>query len=135
MAQRNGGGEQGGVHPPAGEIRPLLMPASPQPGVPAFPQPRAARPPLSPVPSFTPELLPSKPEAPFTPAAPSLTPELSLSGPEGPLSEPGTETQHPAPGRGAGFPRRIENLSPLRRAVILAEILGPPRGLSNFPAE
>ena len=29
---------------------------------------------------------------------------------------------------------RLNRLPPLRRAVVLAEILGPPRGLSNFPA-
>jgi hypothetical protein len=129
LAQGKGPGvarDPSGVRLPAGEIRPLLMPA--YSGAPAFPQPRAAPPPLSPVPLFTPELLPSKPEGP---EAPSLAPELSLSGPAAPPVE--AETRRPAPG--APFPRRIENLSPLRRAVILAEILKPPRGLSNFPAE
>jgi hypothetical protein len=107
--------EQGGVHPPAGEIRPLLTPAPP-----VFPRP--APPPLGTA-------------ASFSPPAPSLAPELSLSGPAAPPVE--AEARRPAPGGkpAAAFPRRIENLSPLRRAVILAEILGAPRGLSNFPAE
>jgi hypothetical protein len=42
------------------------------------------------------------------------------------------------PGPAVPAPGPLDHLnkfSPLRRAVILAEILGPPRGLSNFPAE
>jgi hypothetical protein len=114
---RGSGGVRGDIHLPAQEIRPLLMP------VPATvpPRPRAVPPPLSPV-------LPFKPEPPL------FEPE---SEPTSEVMEVTIETKRETPGgnSAAAFFRRIENLSPLRRAVILAEILGSPRGLSNFPVE
>jgi hypothetical protein len=58
--------------------------------------------------------------------------EPVLAGPP-PAAPPARESR--LTGRAAGGPLgRVEALSPLRRAVVLAEILGPPRGLSNFPA-
>ncbi|MDR2747252.1 MAG: hypothetical protein LBB77_07375 [Treponema sp.] len=107
-------GPEGG-RPPAGEARPLLMPASTGP----LSRPTPVPPPSAPVP----------PLASFTPEAPRLEPGLDTRR-EAPSKEQGKGAK-PAP----VFSRRIENLSPLRRAVILAEIIGPPRGLSRFPGE
>jgi hypothetical protein len=108
--------DAGGVYPPVRDIRPLLMPA------------------LSPLPRSGPA-----PSSLFSPAAP-LTPPLFT--PETPpfeletVIEPEIEAKREGPGErpSAAFFRRLEKLPPLRRAVILAEILGPPRGLSNSPA-
>jgi hypothetical protein len=96
-----GNSDTGGPPPVQSEIRPLLMPAS-------FPLPRrgpAPVPPLSVSPLFSP-VLPAEPK------------------------EPEMETkQESVEARSVLlFFRRIESLSPLRRAVILAEIMGPPRG-------
>jgi hypothetical protein len=117
--ERVSGGVHGtGVHLPVQEIRPLLMPvpsAAPPPLL-----PRADPSPLSPVPPFKPETPPF--ESPiFEPASRSLEPEIKREG--------------AGKNSAAAFFQRVENLSPLRRAVILAEILGPPRGLSNFPVK
>jgi hypothetical protein len=102
------GAGQGLFPPPSPEARPLLMPAlSPRPGPPPVSSPLFSPPvppPLSPVP-LPPEVLPPEPEAPGDP------------------KQRAAEGESPAP-----VFRRIEKLSPLRRAVILAEILGPPRG-------
>jgi hypothetical protein len=93
-----------GLSPPPvrAKIRPLLMPSSP------FPQrpPPPVSPPFSLAPSLETEILP-----------------FELKKPEVETKRETPENRAPAP-----FFRRIENLSPLRRAVILAEILGPPRG-------
>jgi hypothetical protein len=35
----------------------------------------------------------------------------------------------PKPVAGAAFPQKLDYLPPLKRAVVLAEILGPPKGL------
>jgi hypothetical protein len=105
----------GGVSPAIQDIRPLLMPAP-------SPLPRSG-----PVPSL---LSPALPLAP-----PLFTPEAVLFKPET-AGEPEIRTKRKSPGErsAAAFFSRLEKLPPLRRAVILAEILGPPRGLSNFPA-
>jgi hypothetical protein len=80
-----------------------------------------------PPPEIRPLLMPAGPSRPAP--APVL---FSPPEPEVPLFEPkapGDVRQKPVEKRSpAPFFHRIENLSPLRRAVILAEILGPPRG-------
>jgi hypothetical protein len=126
-SSRNSGGSFSGISgaglsppPVRAEIRPLLMPASspsPRPG-PA--PPPLVSPPLSPPPVSS---LPISP--PLSPVS-SLEPAVLRFE----TKEPEAETKRETPENRAPVPffRRIENLSPLRRAVILAEILGPPRG-------
>jgi hypothetical protein len=63
---------------------------------------------------------PPRPEIP--PAAPVLAPVKLASPPSG-------EESRPLKSEAAGFPASLNRLTPLRRAVILAEILGSPKGL------
>jgi hypothetical protein len=99
------------LSPPEGTFsRPLLMPEpsggeQPPPAATIDPNPVIAR--------------------PFEPA---------LAGPP-PAGDPPARESRIAGQAAPGPLGRVEGLSPLRRAVVLAEILGPPRGLSNFPAE
>jgi hypothetical protein len=71
------------------------------------------RPPPEPVLRPEPEIRPAAPQPP--PAEPTGRPSRAES------SLPGS--------RAAGFPASLNRLSPMRQAVILAEILGPPKGL------
>jgi hypothetical protein len=110
---------------PDEESRPSPGPVKGPGGGPVHPPVQNTRPLLMPAPGRP---GPSRPvPAPLGP--PPLNP---VPAPRGPAPRP---PEPEAPAKKAPVFRRLENLSPLRRAVILAEILGPPRGLSNFPAE
>jgi hypothetical protein len=95
------------VRPPVPAIRPLLMPA-PSFGGPPLPSP----PPANPDPVI------ARPFAPVT-----LMTEL-----EGP--KPDAKARPPQAASGPGPLDRLNSHPPLRRAVILAEILGAPKGLN-----
>jgi hypothetical protein len=86
--------------PQAGFSRPLLMPA---PSLIETPPP----PPVSPVPGIG---------QPFDPVAVT--------------AEPGEDYQSARRAAGQGPLDRLNSLPPLRRAVVMAEILGPPKGLA-----
>jgi hypothetical protein len=68
-----------------------------------------------------PRLRPSPPEPEIRPAAPQPLPAQPAGRPSG------AESGLPR-GRAAAFPASLSRLSPMRQAVILAEILGPPKG-------
>ncbi|MDR1443828.1 MAG: hypothetical protein LBI94_03005 [Treponema sp.] len=89
---------------PPQEVRPLLMPA-PSLGSPAFP--------ASPGPSF------AQPFAPVTIAIEPAVPDRAEA------AEPDGETPQSGP------LDRLNGLPLLRRAIVLAEILGPPKGLDT----
>jgi hypothetical protein len=67
------------------------------------------------------------PPEPGTLAEPEIRPAAFVppsAKPAGRLPE-----ENPPWGGAAGFPASLNRLSPMRRAVVLAEILGPPKGL------
>jgi hypothetical protein len=65
------------------------------------------------------------------PRPPPPKPEIRLAPPPQPApvkpASPPSGKESPPPGN-AGFPASLNRLSPLRQAVIFAEILGPPKG-------
>jgi hypothetical protein len=67
------------------------------------------------------------PRPPPPPRAPEILPAVPL--PSKQDARPPREENRPAGAEAAGFPASLERFSPLKRAVILAEILGPPKGL------
>jgi hypothetical protein len=84
-------------------------------------------------PDFTPGFTapgPGRPAPGFTSdITPGVTPATA-----GPLDQRPGAVEGPAAKVPGGALGRLERLSPLRRAVVLAEILGAPKGLSNSPA-
>jgi hypothetical protein len=100
--------------------------------------------PVSPFPATAPRPVAVPFSAPFSAPFPAPYPVLAAGpalgaekhGPEGfspPAPEPGALVGgNGRPGgrvkRRAGFPGKLDYLPPLKRAVVLAEILGPPKG-------
>ena len=58
---------------------------------------------------------------------PEIRPAAFVPPPAKPAAHPAGEESRPPAGRAAGFPASLDRLSPLKRAVVLAEILGPPK--------
>ncbi|MDR1128462.1 MAG: hypothetical protein LBL20_04045 [Treponema sp.] len=127
----------------------LSVDDEPEQAAPAPPAPAVAPRPVS-VPFSTPLFVPDSGSFPDLPSAPSSGPFPGLSaglpsgaenlepGPYFPAPEsglsPGGGAQYAGQGRArparrAGFPERLDYLPPLKRAVVLAEILGRPKGL------
>jgi hypothetical protein len=72
---------------------------------------------------------PPKPSLWLPPPEPEIRPAAFDPPPAKPAARPAGEESRPLMGETAGFPASLNRLSPLRRAVILAEILGPPKAL------
>jgi hypothetical protein len=67
---------------------------------------------------------------PSPPPKPGIPPAAAAPLPSTQSARFPREERRPSAGEAAGFPAALQNrLSPLRRAVIFAEILGPPKGL------
>ena len=69
---------------------------------------------------------PPKPSL-WPPPEPEIRPAALVPPPAKPAVRPAVEESRPPAGRAAGFPASLDRLSPLKRAVVLAEILGPPK--------
>jgi len=52
--------------------------------------------------------------------------------PEIPSSKPAVRIPAAAPQGQTGFPFNLNNLSPMKQAIVLAEILGPPKGMRDM---
>jgi hypothetical protein len=95
--------------------------------VPAVPVPPAAAPRPVSVPLSAPFPAPAaekrEPAGPLFPAAPEAGPPVTdrRGGQSGRRNKGRTK-------KGAGFPEKLDYLPPLKRAVVLAEILGAPKG-------
>jgi hypothetical protein len=110
-------GVSGEIRPPLQQTRPLLMPA-----------PSAS---VSHPPPLKPALAPLPP-APSALLEPGLTAPEPLAGPESGIGKKAGETgTGESPEKGSAvraFFRRVDSLPPLGRALVLSEILGPPKG-------
>ncbi|MDR0400508.1 MAG: hypothetical protein LBH51_06140 [Treponema sp.] len=97
----------------------------------AAPRPAARPAAPSPDPAIRPLLMPaSLLDGPPSPPPASLDPVIAP--PFDPVSTaPAAEGRPPAGAPGPGPLDRLNRLSPLRRAVVLAEILGKPRGMED----